>query len=70
MSYLADFLETIQRDCLWEHKTGEHKSEFSMTRDDRVMTRDASREYIPVGENKLYLEYKNSTHWRRIVVPI
>ena len=49
------FYKQSQRDCLREHKTVEHKPEFSMPRDDRVMTRDASREYIPVGEPILRL---------------
>ena len=45
------FYKQSQRDCLREHKTVEHKPEFSMPRDDRVMTRDASRENVPVGDN-------------------
>ena len=48
------FYKQSQRDCLREHKTVEHKPEIWKPRDDRGMTRDASRENVPVGESSLY----------------
>ena len=45
------FYKHTRIDFLREHRSGEHTSEIWMRMDDNWMTRDASRQYFPGGDN-------------------